>query len=88
MEKGDSSKDLGSRELKAGGSYSLFRTYEGRMSLVSMVLLVFQGTALSLVLRYSRYDVRLALLVKRWGPDHCVRRCCLLCLSDGSHRRL
>lgn len=32
----------------------LFATRDGRLGLLSMLALVFQGTALSLVLRYSR----------------------------------
>jgi len=33
---------------------ALFTTRDGRLGLLSMLMLVFQGTALSLVLRYSR----------------------------------
>ena len=33
---------------------ALFATRDGRLGLLSMLALVFQGTALSLVLRYSR----------------------------------
>lgn len=36
------------------GALAFLHSREGRLGVLSMVLLIFQGTALSLVLRYSR----------------------------------
>ena len=53
MSKSESTKTLlGKADTK--GTLAYFRSREAQLGVLSMVLLVFQGTALSLVLRYSR----------------------------------
>ena len=46
------------------GTLAYFRSREAQLGVLSMVLLVFQGTALSLVLRYSRYTSLMPWLLK------------------------
>ena len=52
--KSDSTKDLVKGPAESKGALGFLRSREGRLGVLSMVLLVFQGTALSLILRYSR----------------------------------
>lgn len=55
--KSESVKNLtlaGGRSPEGRGALAFLRSREAALGVLSMVLLVFQGTALSLVLRYSR----------------------------------
>ena len=52
--KSESLKDLMSRSQDSRGTLAFLKSRETQLGVLSMVLLVFQGTALSLVLRYSR----------------------------------
>lgn len=53
--KSESLKNLLSKSQENRGALAFLRSKEMQLGVLSMVLLVFQGTALSLVLRYSRY---------------------------------
>ena len=52
--KSESVKNLQVRSQDGKGALTFLRSREAQLGVLSMVLLVFQGTALSLVLRYSR----------------------------------
>ena len=52
--KDDADKAAGGAAVSAGLGLGFMHTRDGRMAVLSMLLLVFQGTALSLILRYSR----------------------------------
>lgn len=53
--KSESVKNLSGRSQDPRGTLAFLRNREMQLGVLSMVLLVFQGTALSLVLRYSRF---------------------------------
>ena len=53
--KSESVKNLLGKTQESRGALAFLRSRETQLGVLSMVLLVFQGTALSLVLRYSRY---------------------------------
>ena len=52
--KSESVKNLLGKSPESRGALTFLRSRETQLGVLSMVLLVFQGTALSLVLRYSR----------------------------------
>ena len=53
--KSESVKNLLGKTQESRGALTFLRSREAQLGVLSMVLLVFQGTALSLVLRYSRH---------------------------------
>ena len=60
--KSESVKNLLGKTQESRGALAFLRSREAQLGVLSMVLLVFQGTALSLVLRYSRYAALLRRL--------------------------
>lgn len=56
--KSESVKNLLGRQQESKGALAFLRSRETQLGVLSMVLLVFQGTALSLVLRYSRHALQ------------------------------
>ena len=67
-------------EVKSGGSRAaslvgFLKSREGQLGILSMVMLIFQGTALSLTLRFSRYGMPL-LALRPPGCQRCSSAAC------------